>query len=103
MAELFASGRVVDLILGLMLLEGLALAALWAWGGRGVPPLALWANLAAGATMLLALRLALTGASWVWVWLSLLVALLAHVADLGVRWTKRGADASAGPADRSAE
>ena len=89
MAEFFASGRVVDLILGLMLLEGLALALLWHRRGLGVPPRALWVNLAAGGAMLLAVRAALTGASWVWIWMPLLLALVMHLADLGVRWTSR--------------
>lgn len=89
MAEFFASGRVVDLILGLMLLEGLALSVLWRRRGCGVLPLALWVNLAAGGAMLLAVRAALTGASWVWVWIPLLLALLMHLADLGARWTSR--------------
>jgi hypothetical protein len=94
--EFFASGRVVDLILGLMLLEGLALSVVWRRRGRGVPPLALWVNLAAGGAMLLAVRAALIGASWVWVWIPLLLALFLHLADLGVRWTS--AAARLGPA-----
>ncbi len=89
MAEFFSSGRVVDLILGLMLLEGLALSLVWYRRGRGVPPLALWVNLAAGGAMLLAVRGALTGASWVWIWIPLLLALFTHLADVGVRWTYR--------------
>jgi hypothetical protein len=88
-AEIFASGRVVDLILGLMLLEGLALSVLWRRRGSGVPPISLWTNLAAGGAMLLAVRAALTGASWTWVWMSLLLALLMHLADLRARWSVR--------------
>lgn len=86
MAELFSSGRAVDLILGLMLLEGFALTLLWYRQGRGVHPRLLWVNLAAGASMLLALRAALVGASWVWVWLALALALAMHLGELAVRW-----------------
>lgn len=86
MTELFASGRVVDLILGLMLLEGIALAIFWHRQRRGVPPLTLWINLAAGACMLLALRAALVDAHWLWVWAPLALALAAHLGDLAVRW-----------------
>lgn len=89
MAEFFSSGLVVDLILVLMLGEGLVLSLLWHKWGRGVPPLVLWVNLAAGGAMLLAMRGALTGALWVWIWIPLLMALFAHLADLGVRWTSR--------------
>lgn len=89
MAELFASGRVVDLVLVLMVLEGLVLAGLWQRRGQGVPPLRLGVNLAAGAAMLLALRGALTGVSWVWIWLPLLAALIAHGLDLALRWQGR--------------
>jgi hypothetical protein len=91
MAELFSSGRVVDLILVLMLVEGLALTLLWYRQGRGVSPPALWVNLAAGAGMLLALRAALVGASWVWVWLALALALAMHVGELRLRWRSTGA------------
>jgi hypothetical protein len=66
-AALFASGRVVDLILGLTLLEGLALALLHRRTGRGVAPADLVPNLLAGACLLLAVRGALTGAWWGWV------------------------------------
>jgi hypothetical protein len=96
MAEFFASGRVVDLILGLMVLEGAALSLLWYRAARGVPPLALWVNLAAGGAMLLALRAALVGASWVWVWIALLTGLATHLADLAVRWQRPKANPPAG-------
>lgn len=86
MAALFASGRVVDLILGLTLLEGLALALLHRRTGRGVAPADLVPNLLAGACLLLAVRGALTGAWWGWVALLLAASLLAHLADLRRRW-----------------
>ncbi len=82
MAELFASGRVVDAILALMLLEGVALWALGRATGRGLAPGAILTNLAAGAALLLALRAALTGAAWYAVAAWLVAGLLAHLADL---------------------
>lgn len=86
MAELFASGRVVDLILALIAAEAAALAVYRQRTRRGpaLPDLA--ANLMAGACLLLALRAALAGAGWEVsaAWLG--AALLAHVADLARRW-----------------
>ncbi len=88
MSDLFASGRVVDLVLVLVAVE----AALLAWhcrrSGRGVPVAELLACLAAGACLLLALRAALVGASWVWTAAALAGAGVAHAADLGLRWRR---------------
>jgi hypothetical protein len=85
-ADLFASGRIVDLILALMAAEAVVLAVHYRRTGRGVPLPDLAVNLAAGAGLLLALRAALTGAGWAWTagWLTL--ALAAHLADLARRW-----------------
>lgn len=86
MAALFESGRIVDLILGMMLLEALALGIWRRRTGRGVPLPGLLTNLAAGACLLLALRAALGGDGWemVAVWLG--AGLATHVADLRGRW-----------------
>jgi hypothetical protein len=79
--SLFASGHVVDLVLGVIAAEFLALA----WrdrrrpGGRRVD-LAL--GFAPGVCLLLALRAALTGAGWVWVAVWLTVSFPFHIADL---------------------
>ena len=47
-----------------------------------------WPFLAAGAAMLLALRLALTGAWWGWIALSLALSGVAHALDLAARWKR---------------
>jgi len=84
--EFFASGHAIDLILGLMVLETLALA-LYHWKtGRGIAPSDLLVNLLPGAFLLLALRSALVQAGWGWIPLCLTAALLAHLADLRRRW-----------------
>lgn len=77
----------VDCILAGMAAEAIVLALLYIRRRRGVPPGALLPTLAAGAMLLLAMRLALAGAWWGWVSLSLLAALAGHVADLRQRWT----------------
>ena len=88
MQELFASGRVVGLILGLMLLEGVALAAWHRRTGRGIAPLDLAPNLAAGAMLLLAVRAALVSPDPLAPAPYLSVALLAHLVDLARRWRR---------------
>lgn len=86
MAALFASGRIVDLVLALTLCEAAALLAWHRRSGRGVPPREFLANLLSGACLLLALRVGLAGAWWGWIALALLAALVAHLTDLARRW-----------------
>ena len=88
MAEFFASGRVADLILLTLLLEGLAI---WLWhrrSGRGLKLRAVLPFLLAGAAFALSLRAALTGAGWPLVALPLMGALGAHLWDLAARWRR---------------
>jgi len=80
--ELFGSGRVVDLIVALMLVEGIALAVYRRQTGRGIATLDWVWNLLAGYFLLLALRAALVHADWRWIALCLALAFAAHLADL---------------------
>jgi hypothetical protein len=82
MAELFASGRIIDLILGLVVVEVMVLALWRRRFGTGPALGDLAANLASGGFLLLAVRAALVNAAWQWVALALLGSLLAHLADL---------------------
>lgn len=86
MEWLFASGRVADLILLVLALEGMVLGVWWRRTGTGVPPRALLPFLAAGACFALALRVALTDGWWGWVAALLGGAFLAHLLDLVLRW-----------------
>jgi hypothetical protein len=88
MAELFASGRLADLILVIVAIEAAFLLVFWRSTGRGVSPGELLPNLFAGAFLLLALRLSLGGAGWQWCCGSLAAAGLAHMIDLGRRWRR---------------
>lgn len=90
MEELIASGRALDLILTLMGIEVMALVLLWARTHRGVPPIPLIVNLAAGACLLLALRAALVGGGATAVGSFLVLALVAHLLDLALRWRSEG-------------
>ncbi|HEY8565920.1 MAG TPA: hypothetical protein VIL65_10505 [Beijerinckiaceae bacterium] len=90
MSDLFASGRIIDLILALVVLESLALMTLSR--RRGIAVLDVAAALAPGVALMLALRAALTDAWWGWVAAWLAASLVAHLFDLSRRWgPERGA------------
>ncbi len=82
MDGLFASGRIVDLILVGVAVEAVLLLVLCRGAGRFAP---FGATIAAGAALMLALRAALTGSAWPVVAGWMLVGLIAHVADLVLR------------------
>ncbi len=86
MPEWIVPARVVDLVLLLVLLEGVVLVAWHRRSGRGPRPRQVVADLAAGAALLLALRAALVDAHWAVPAAWLAAALVAHVADLVLRW-----------------
>ena len=91
MAELFASGRaidlaLIDLALAVTALEAVLVVAYFRRTGRGIAPGDFLGNLASGACLMVALRCGLTGAAWPWIALFLLAALAAHLADLRRRW-----------------
>ncbi len=88
MAELFASGRLVDLILVVVAIEVTLLVIYWRSAGRGVSSRDLLPNLCAGAFLLLALRLSLAGAGWQLCCASLAAAGVAHLVDLKRRWRR---------------
>ena len=86
--ELVASGRIVDVILGLVVVQFIALALYRRATGRGPAPADIAFSLLAGAGLLLALRAALTGADWTSIAAFLAAALVAHLADLARRWPR---------------
>jgi hypothetical protein len=86
--ELLASGRIIDLILTLMVLEVGILALYHIKTGRGIAPTSLLLNQLAGFGLMLAARVALVDGWWGWTAGSLILALLAHGADLHHRWSR---------------
>jgi hypothetical protein len=86
MNDLIASGFVVDAIVVLMAIEALALYLYNRRTSQGLRPGEVITMLLAGLCLLLALRAALTGSSWVWVAGFLAASLLAHIADIRRRW-----------------
>lgn len=77
----------IDWILAGMGLEAIALAVFHRRTGRGPPTASILPNIAAGAMLLLGMRLALAGTWWGWISLCLFIGLMAHLADLRQRWT----------------
>ena len=89
MDALFDGGRVIDLILGLMVVEAIALAVLYHMTGRGIAPVRLLPNLFAGAFLMLALRASLTGGGGTAIGSWLILGLVGHLADLALRWPRK--------------
>lgn len=83
MVEFFASGRAVDVVLAVILIETVYLL----WRGWRVSDLALL--LLPAVLMLLALRAALVGADWIWIALPLALSFPVHLADLSRRAKRR--------------
>ena len=79
-----ASSILVDVVIALLIIEMVLLYAAARSRGRGVQMMTL-ANSAAGLCLLLALRSALNDSGPQWIVLALTGALLAHLADLGLR------------------
>ena len=72
MDEIIRSGRAIDWILVLIAFEALAVLGCRALTGRGPMAVAFIGNILAGSFLLVALRIALAGASWIWIGLSLI-------------------------------
>jgi hypothetical protein len=88
MADLFTSGRLVDFILIVVVLEAAVLLVYWRSRRQGVAPFNLLPNLCAGAFLLLALRATLANAGWMVVCGCLAAAGLAHLTDVYRRWRR---------------
>ncbi|MDJ0654118.1 MAG: hypothetical protein QNJ40_08200 [Xanthomonadales bacterium] len=86
--QLVTSGRIVDIMLGFVLLEILALLLLFRLTGKGIAPVPLITNIGAGGSLMLALKTVLSGAAWTWTAGSLVLALIFHMLDLSQRWNK---------------
>ena len=89
MQALFHSGLLVDLIIALTVVEGLALALYHRLTGRGVAPQDYALNLASGLCLMLALRSVMADAHWPWAAAALAAAGLAHGADIVSRWRRQ--------------
>jgi hypothetical protein len=88
LADLVASGQIVDFILGIVAVEFAALCAYRWRTGRGPDALGLGFNLGAGAALLLAAQAALQDAAWTTIAAYLALGFAAHLADLVRRWPR---------------
>jgi hypothetical protein len=88
MAELFTSGRLIDIILIIVVIEAAAFLWMWRRFKRGIAPVDLLPNLCAGAFLLLALRVTLAGRGWMLACGCLAAAGVAHLTDLHRRWRR---------------
>lgn len=86
MTDFISSAHAVDLILAIVAVEIVVITMYWHARGRGIAPAQLLPNLLAGALLLLALRLSLSGYAWPWYTACLALAGIANVADLRQRW-----------------
>ena len=87
MSTLFASGRIIDLILALVALEAVGLVLYRRQTGRGLQVPAIVLGLLPGVLLLVAVRAALRGARWEWIALLLALACVAHLVDFRRRMT----------------
>jgi len=84
LGSLFASGRAIDIVLAVFVLEGL-----WLMLSGRMGMAAVLAALLPGAAMVLALRITVAGGDWLWVALLLTAALPLHLLDLANRGVLR--------------
>jgi hypothetical protein len=88
-ATLITSGRIADLILAVMAAEAVLLIGLKVWTERGPSIASMAAMLISGGGLALALRGALTGASWTVIAAPLSISMVAHVAFLALAWREK--------------
>ena len=86
MAALFATGRIVDVILLVVVVEAAATLIWHRRTGRGLTGAETLGLLLPGVCLLAALRAALVGAWFGWIAAWLLAAFAAHLHDLARRW-----------------
>lgn len=84
--HLISSGFAIELIVALMVLEGLALAWWHGRTGQGPAPIDFAATLVSGLCLMMALRAGLVGDGPTWIGGWLVAALIAHLTDLLRRW-----------------
>ena len=81
-------GQIVDLIIGLILIEASCLMAYHRITQRGLALQEYGLNLASGLFLMLALRATLAHLSWIWIAASLSAAGLAHGVDMLLRFKR---------------
>ena len=85
LAAFFESGMAVDLVLAMVVAEGIVLA-LAGRTGRLAAFRGLGWSLASAACLVLALRVAVAGGNWTWLAAGMSGSFAAHLMDLRQRW-----------------
>ncbi len=86
----FESGRIFDIVLAVLILEGLMLGGYWVWTRRGLAPMVLLPFLLSGGFLVAAFRAAMLDAAWLWSALFLTLAFAVHLLELKDRWLTSG-------------
>lgn len=81
-----ASGRIIDIMLAVLVVEVFVLIAYRTKTGRGPSITSVLLNIGAGGSLIVALKLALADASWQIFAAALVAAFFFHSADLAWRW-----------------
>ncbi len=85
MEDFVQSGRLTDIILVIMAVEVVAVSFFLWRRNQGLGVVSFVASLMSGASLILALRAALTDAGWYYVALYVTASLLAHLAEIAIR------------------
>lgn len=88
MDELLLSRRLIEIVIAVTLLEGVALTLYHRLTGKGIAPREFAANLLSGLCLMLALRAVLAGSGWGWTAGWLMGAGVVHAGDLWGRWRR---------------
>ncbi|MEO8281709.1 MAG: hypothetical protein ABI564_18565 [Ideonella sp.] len=94
MTDLSIAAPLIDLVIGVTLVEALALLLVHYFSGKGVAPLDFLANMVSGLCLMLALRSSVRDAGVAWLALFLLAAGVAHGIDILMRWRRRTGSAA---------
>jgi RsiW-degrading membrane proteinase PrsW (M82 family) len=84
--NLIVSGRVVDLVLAVMVVEALLLWFYHRSTGKGLTAVEIIITMLAGVFLLIAMRAALTGGDWTLIAMCLTASFAVHLTDLALRW-----------------
>ena len=88
--SLFETGRIFDIVLITLALEGLVLWMIRRRTGRGLPVGAIASFLLSGAFLIAAFRTSTLGLGWIWTAMLLSAAFAVHVLELRGRWRAYG-------------
>ena len=89
MADFILTGQATDLILAVLAIECVVVSIYLLRRGRGMELRGFMASAAAGAALVLAIRIALTGGGWAAIGACLLISLVAHLAELVIRFRRQ--------------